>query len=119
MSLNQLIDEHVSLVFMNTEDFASDLVRYVCGDSANTQQIVGIVTVHTPVVDDMRGRGYIHRADVVLDESVVVTESDGILYGGFRFEVESIGIAEHGLKTMFIVRYQPESKGAKPIRSGG
>jgi hypothetical protein len=119
MPLSQLIEEHVTSVFMNTEHFASTVLRYIDGDSSNIAQIVAVVNVTNSTFEDQRGRGYAHRAEMFLASSITLNPSDAIKYGDNRYEIEAIGDEEHGMRVVKLIRYQPETRGAKPIRTGG
>ena len=118
MTLAALMVTDVSDVFMNTEDFASSVIRYIGGSESNTRSITAIVTLSPVQENDDRGRGYIHRATMDLSEDVILTASDAIKYDGNRYEIEGIGAAEHGIRTVTLIRYQAEAKGAKPLRNG-
>lgn len=118
MTLAALMVTDVSDVFMNTEDFASSVIRYIGGSESNTRSITAIVTLSQVQENDDRGRGYIHRAAMDLSEDVILTAADAIKYDGNRYEIEGIGAAEHGMRTVTLIRYQAEAKGAKPLRNG-
>ncbi len=118
MPLSTLINEHVTSVFMNTEHFATSVFRYVDGDDGRMVAITGIVTIQPAEQDDMRGRGYVHRGEILLQEDVKITATDAIKYDGNRYEVVTVGDAEHGMRTIQIQRYQPESQGGRPLKTG-
>ena len=118
MPLSTLINEHVNSVFMNAEHFATSLFRYVDGDDGNARPITGIVTIQPAEQDDMRGRGYVHRGEILLQEDVKITATDAIKYDNNRYEVVTVGDAEHGMRTVQIQRYQPESQGVRPLKTG-
>ena len=119
MSLNQLIDRHVETVFFNTDHFAEQILRYVGGDTGNIAKITGIIDVLPPVIDDMRGRGYIHEGTIELPESVEIFAGDAIYFNGHRYEVKAPQDAIHGMKTVPIVRYQSEHAGQAPHKGLG
>ena len=118
MSLNQLIDEHVTTVFLNTDHFAETMRRYICGDSDNVTNFVGIVTVDGTNINDARGRGFDHAATLVLSSDIQMNVGDAILHGEDRYEVKTVGAAEHGMRTCQLNRYQPEVRGGKVFRNG-
>ena len=84
MTLAALMVTDVSDVFMNTEDFASTVIRYIGGSESNSRSITAIVTLSPVQENDDRGRGYIHRATMDLSEDVILTASDAIKYDGNR-----------------------------------
>ena len=118
MTLASQMIADVATVFLNTDDFASTVIRYIGGDVANTRSITAIITLLPVQENDDRGRGYMHRATMDLSEDVILTAADAIKYDGNRYEIEGIGGAEHGMRTVTLIRYQPEAKGAKPLRNG-
>ena len=118
MTLAAQMIADVSTVFMNTDDFASTVIRYIGGSESNTRAITAIVTLSPVQENDDRGRGYMHRATMDLSEDVILSAADGIKYDGSRYEIEGIGAAEHGMRSVSLIRYQAEAKGAKPLRNG-
>ena len=118
MTLAAQMIADVSTVFMNTDDFASSVIRYIGGDVSNTRSITAIVTLSPVQENSDRGRGYMHRATMDLSEDVVLTTADAIKYDGDRYEIEGIGAAEHGMRTVSLIRYQPEVRGGKVFRNG-
>lgn len=118
MSLSQLMREHVSTVFMNTDHFADTVYRLVGGDDGNIKPIVGIAGDDMPAVDDGRGRGYTHTRSFDFAEAIQLQEKDAIRIGTLRYEVEHVSDPVHGMKTAKLVRYKAEAKGAKVLRNG-
>lgn len=118
MTLAAQMVEDVSTVFMNTDDFASTVIRYANGDAENAQSITAIITLLPVQENEDRGRGFLLRATMDLSEDVILTISDSIKYDGNRYEIVSIGDAEHGMRTCQIIRYVAEVKGGKLYRNG-
>ncbi len=116
MTLAAQIIADVDDVFLQEDDFAQTILRYVGGDSGNIRQIVGVVTIHAAQVDDMRGRGYIHKGEIFVNEETVIMPKEAVLYGEKRYEVESVTDAMHGMKTVHIVRYESEHAGRQPVK---
>jgi hypothetical protein len=108
----------VADVFLQTDDFATQIIRYVGGDEGNIKTFVGIVTLHPAMTNDGRGRGYDHTADVVFAEATELLPGDAIKHDGNRYEVKAVTEAEHGMKSATVTRYQAEVKGAKVLRNG-
>lgn len=119
MSLNQLINEHVSSVFMNTDHFAESCKRYVGGDPGNVKLITGVPGDDRAATDDMAGRGYTHVRTFDFAEASVLEEKDSLVIGSIRYEVVHITDPDLGMRTAMLGRYQPETKGGKYIRRGG
>lgn len=118
MTLASQILSDVSEVFLDLDDFAETVLRYVGGDAGSVRQMTAVVTLDPVTVDDGRGRGYTHRASMVLASSVVITVGDAVKVGQNRYEVERVGDAQHGMRTVFLTRYQPEVKGGRVFRNG-
>ena len=118
MTLVALMVSDVTDVFLRTDDFASSVLKYVGGNDGAATTITAIITLHPVEPDDNRGRGYVLRAAMDLSEDVIITAQDAIKYDGNRYEVESVGDAEHGMRTVMLIRYQPESQGVRPLKTG-
>ena len=118
MPLNQLIEEHVSSVFLNTEHFADTIIRYIGGDAGNTSSFTGIITMDGTQIDDGRGRGFDHMASLVIGSATRMEVGDALKHGDERYEVKTVGEIEHGMRTCLLVRYQPQMKGGKVFRNG-
>lgn len=118
MTLAAQILTDVAEVFFQEDDFAETVLRYVGGDSGNASTILAVVTLQPPEPDDMRGRGYVYRGSMILKEAVTITAQDAIKFDGNRYEVETIGDAQYGMRTVQLIRYQPESQGGRPLKLG-
>ena len=118
MSLSQYLDEQVATVFMRQDHFASPILRYIGGDSANTEQITGIVVVQSVSIESGRGRGFLQDAELHFSSETTLNEGDGIKYESERYEVKTIGATEHGMRVASMVKYKPEVRGGKVFRNG-
>lgn len=118
MTLAAQILTDVDDVFLQTDDFAKTITRYVGGDEANTLQITGIVVVQSVSIQDSRGRGFVQAAEMHLSSDTTIHEGDGIKYENERYEVKTIGATEHGMRLVSLVKYKPEVKGGKLFRNG-
>jgi hypothetical protein len=118
MSLNRLIEEHVSTVFLNTEHFAETCQRFVAGDDGNIKSIIGIPGDDMPAIDDVRGRGYTHSRSFEISEATVLNEKDSVRIGDVRYEVVHVSDPIHGMKTAKLGRTQQEVKGGRVFRTG-
>jgi len=118
MSLNRLIEEHVSTVFLNTDHFAETCQRFVGGDAGNIKTIIGIPGDDMPAIDDVRGRGYTHSRTFDIAETSTLTEADAVQIGSLRYEVVHVSDPMHGMKTAKLGRTQQEVKGGRVFRTG-
>lgn len=118
MSLSQLIEEHVSTVFLREDHFAAPAIRYIGGDDANATAITGVAGDDMAATSIQRGKGYTHTRTFDFSEDSRLTESDGLKIGSLRYEVESITDPVGGMRTANLVRYQPEVKAGKLFRNG-
>ena len=118
MTLASQILTDVDEVFLQTDDFAKVILRYIGGDANNTEQITGIVVVQSVSIDDGRGRGYVQEAEMHLSSETTLNEGDGIRYESERYEVKTIGATEHGMRVASLVKYKPEVRGGKVFRNG-
>ena len=118
MSLSQLMSEHVSTVFMNTDHFAETCQRFVGGDEGNIRTIVGIPGDDMAATDDVRGRGYTHSRTFDIAETSTLTEQDAIRIGSLRYEVVHVSDPSQGMKTAKLARTQQEVKGGRIFRTG-
>ena len=118
MSLSQLIEEHVSTVFLNRDHFAITASRLIEGDAANSRAIVGVAGDDMAASNEHRGKGYTHTRTFEFSEDSRLEEIDAIKIGTLRYEIASITDPVSGMKTANLVRYQPEVKGGKLFRKG-
>lgn len=118
MSLQQLIEEHVSTVFLNTDHFAVTAQRCIGGDAANVRAIVGVAGDDMAASNTQRGKGYTHSRTFEISEDSRLEESDAVKIGSLRYEIENITDPVHGMRTANLVRYQPEVKGGRVFRNG-
>ena len=118
MTLAAQILTDVDDVFFQEDDFAETVLRYVGGDDGSASSIVAAFGADVVEPDDMRGRGYVHRIPMNIKEAVTISESDAIKYAGNRYEVENIGEVQHGMRMVQLIRYQPESQGVRPLKTG-
>lgn len=118
MSLSQLMNEHVSTVFMNTDHFAETCQRFVGGDEGNIRTIVGVPGDDMAATDDVRGRGYTHSRTFDIAETSTLTEQDAIRIGSLRYEVVHVSDPSQGMKTAKLARTQQEVKGGRIFRTG-
>ena len=118
MSLKDLMISDVSDVFLQLDDFADTIIRYVGGDAGNVKTFTGIVTIHPAMASHDRGRGTDQAAELVLSSDVALAAGDAIKFGDERYEVKAVSDPEHGMKTASLYRYIPEMRGGKVLRSG-
>jgi len=118
VSLSQLIEEHVSAVFLNRDHFAVTASRLIEGDAANVRAIAGVAGDDMAASNEQRGKGYTHTRTFDISEDSRLEESDAIKIGTLRYEIDSITDPVGGMRTANLVRYQPEVKGGKLFRNG-
>jgi len=118
MTLASQILTDVDEVFLDLDDFAQAVLRYVGGDASNTKTFTAVVTLDPAAVDDGRGRGYAHRATMVMNSDIPICEGDAIKVGELRYEVVTKGDPQYGMRTVVLNRYQPEVRGGKVFRNG-
>lgn len=113
MSLNNLMASDVADVFLQVDDFAEVILRYVGGERDRHEDVTGIVTWSPTVVTDTRGRGFTRRCELFLNDSVTVAASDAFKIGQRRCEVEAIDEAQDGARVVHLVHYESETKGLR------
>jgi hypothetical protein len=119
MSLNDLMISDVADVFMQTEDFAEQIIRYVGGDVGHIKHITGIVTWYPTVPEMNGGRATRRRGEVMLSSDVEISVTDALKIGEDRAEVEAVGPSQDGAQVVYVVQQIPQTKGAAPLRTGG
>jgi len=113
MTLRELIASDVASVFLNTDEFAEQVIRYVGGDSGNRQAVSAIVEIEQPTFEKERGRGYQTKAMVMVDDAVTVATGDAFLIRNERYEVLAVKPVEHGAREVSCVRYASEARGVR------
>jgi|694.fasta_scaffold01648_10 hypothetical protein len=109
MSLNRLIEEHVSTVFLNTEHFAES-VCFHCQHS--TISLNGIVTIDEPVRDDSGEEMTTYTGQVEIAEVDVSKLSYGGQFPltatikGNLWHLSDSGDSVHGMRTIGIRRQE-------------
>lgn len=119
MALNDVIISDVSSVFLEVDDFAEAMLRFVGGDPANSQQFIGIAGDDVAVPENEQGRGYTHSRTVEFASTATLNPTDALKVGSLVYQVQSVSDPVHGMQTARVVRYEPETKGAKYVRRGG
>lgn len=119
MSLSQLIDEHVSAVFLNTNHFAESIKLLKGGDAGRISSVTGIVTWYQTTPELQNGQATHRRGEVLFSSSVNITTDDALKIGDERANVETVGPDENGMIKVGISQRLPKVKGAAPLRTGG
>ena len=120
MSLKTLIEEHVTSVFLNTDHFAEQIVRYTGGIEAQASTITGIVTWKDDERSDSdRGRATVRRGEVMFSSGITVDMSDALKIGGVRCEIETVGPVQDGAFIVGIIRREAQTRGAAIQRNNG
>lgn len=114
MSLQDLIEEHATSVFLNVDHFAEPVYR-LAGSNSDSQTTISaaIVTLMDPDIAENRGRGATIRGEVMLPESQRLEITDALMVRGLQYQVERIGAVDHGMKTAYIIRYEGHRTGVK------
>jgi hypothetical protein len=118
MTLASQIASDVSAIFLELDDFAVQMRRYVGGDSANQVVFTGIITWQATTYEEDRGRGTRRRGEILVADSVDVAVTDSILIGTDLAQVEAVGQSQDGAKTVYVVQTLPLTRGAKTLRTG-
>lgn len=113
MTLAAVMQSDVSSVFMQTGEFAESVIRYVKGDSEHRQSFTAVVDLMQPEFSEERGRGYITRGTVIVDDSVTVSAGDAFDIRGDRYEVVSVKPAAYGIVEASVTRYETEARGVR------
>lgn len=117
MSLPEIAAAHVDSVFFNTAHHAETLTRNVDGKNDQTESFPAIVDwiVET---DDTRGQASYRRGVVGIPDSKTVTVRDSIMLGGYTAEITHPPTTQNGMTVFRVLQYLPETKGARPVRTG-
>lgn len=113
MSLRNLINSDASSVFLNTDDFAESVTRYIDGHTG-VQESVAAVVIHGDVeVELSQGRGRTASVTLQINESQSVSESDAFLIDSKRFEVIKVGQANEGMRVVYCHEYRGDRREAR------
>jgi hypothetical protein len=118
MSLHDLIASDVADVFLVTDDFATQIRRYINGDQDHQAIVTGIVTWYPTMDEDGRGRATKRRGEIMFSSSLNLTMKDAFAIGADVVQVEAISQKQDGTQVVTITQTLPETRGAKPIRTG-
>lgn len=111
MTLADQIRTDVNTVFLNTDDFAENVVQYHGGWAGVSRNITALVTLEEPDVTRERGKGYRRRGEMMVADETLITDKDAFLIGAERYEVERMGIVREGIRIAHIIRYAGEYRG--------
>jgi hypothetical protein len=112
-TLNDVIVQDVSDVFMSTEDFAGTVVHLAGGDTNTRTQVTAVVALRDAMLEKGRGRGVRTMGDIVLPATVSVHPDDAFEINGLRFEVVAVTPAEGGASAVTISRYATQHRGGR------
>ena len=118
MSLNDLIASDVADVFLVADDFATQMRRYVDGNQDQQVIVTGIVTWYPTIDEDGRGRATKRRGEIIFSSDLNVTTRDAFMIGNDFVQVEAVGPKQDGALVVTITQTLPETRGAKPMRTG-
>ena len=118
MSLHDLIASDVADVFLVADDFATQIRRYINGDQDHQAIVTGIVTWYPTMDEDGRGRATKRRGEILFSSSLNLTMRDAFAIGADVVQVEAISQKQDGTQVVTITQTIPETRGAKPIRTG-
>lgn len=113
MTLSSLISSDVASVFLNTDEFAETVTRYIGGDPGYTQSLTSVVTLDQPEFETSRGRGFEIRGTALFDDAATLNQADALLIRGERYEVRTVKPAAFGVIEVTVVRYVPDAKGVR------
>ena len=120
MTLHTLMASDVTAVFLQVDDFAEQIVRYIGGVEAQASTITGIVTWKDAERSDSdRGRATVRRGEVMFSSSTTVDMSDALKIGGIRCEIETVGPVQDGAFMVGIIRRDAQTRGAAIQRNNG
>ena len=118
MSLRDLIASDVTDVFLDLDDFAVQVRRYVNGNESEQQILTGIVTWFPTEPAEERGRGTRRRGEIILSSSATVTVHDAFRIGADLAQVEAVSQKQDGAVVVSITQTIPEMRGGKTLRTG-
>lgn len=119
MTLKTQMTADVSTVFLNTDDFATSARRLIAGETCNIELFTVMADDDMPAREHDRGRGYSHTRSIWFASTQTLLTDDAVYVDSVRYEVDSIGDAQDGMRQAKLIRYEPETRGAKPVRTGG
>jgi hypothetical protein len=118
MTLASQIASDVSAVFLDLDDFAVQVRRYVNGNESEQQILTGVVTWFPTEPTEERGRGTRRRGEIILSSSATVTVHDAFRIGADLAQVEAVSQKQDGAVVVSITQTIPEMRGGKTLRTG-
>jgi hypothetical protein len=118
MKLSEVIASDVSDVFLDLDDFAVQVRRYVNGNDGEQQILTGIVTWYPTEPIEERGRATRRRGEILLSSSATVTVQDAFRIGADLAQVEAVSQRQDGAIVVNITQTIPEMRGGKTLRTG-
>lgn len=113
MNLRNLISSDASSVFLNTDDFAESVTRYIDGQPGVQEAVVAVV-IHGDVdVELAQGRGRTASVTLQMAESQSVSETDAFMVDGKRFEVIKVGQPNEGMRVVYCHEYRGDRREAR------
>jgi hypothetical protein len=113
MTFKEMVNADVTDLFINPLELGETVMRYKDGKPSDRTEINAVVTLQETEFETGRGRGYITRGVMAVDDSVTVTVGDAFLIRGAVYQVAQIGPVEFGMKQAAVVRYDTEARGVR------
>ena len=116
MTLKQQMAADIAGVFLNTDEHADSITRYIQGSESNTESVDAVFDEKDSSRDEQRGEDNVRRACLYLDPDQETTVDDGWLIEGNRWETVSEG-SDGGMKVVQIQRVDEQRRFPKSVRA--
>ena len=118
MSLASLRNRHLSKNVFNTLKHAQSVFRLVNGRSDAAEPMTVILAWNRASQSTDMGRGVSQSGRFRVISTQALTTRDRVRIGDAEYSVTAIDAADSGTLTVHIMAYRPETRGAKPLRTG-
>ncbi len=104
-SFQEQLADHVTNVFLNTDQFAVTYTQYPAGNSGSPVSVKGVFQEFKPVRNMEAGEAVDKTAELEIPESVAVAEKDVWVINGEEWQTESVGDPQYGSRIIQIFRF--------------
>ena len=118
-TLKDLMASDVTDVFLDTDEFAEQVIRYAGGNvNGRAVTLLAVVTWHPTVTDYSSGRATERTGELMVAAGDTWKVTDAVKIGTQMVQVQTIGPEQYGKQTIGFIQRIPETKGWKPLSDG-
>lgn len=96
----------------------TSVTQYVGGKVSSAKTVTAVVEWKPVNEQDNRGRATVREGELMVAGTTAVAIDDAFLIEGNRAEVYALDAIQNGVQVVHVRQNIPETKGARPLRTG-